>query len=116
MEIVVHSDSSTFLSPDMSRHIRGVLEDRLARFSARLTRVDVGFTDENARMVGVRDHRCTLEARAAGMEPRVVTADAVDLVASFDVAVDKLEHALASRLGKESDVKGSPSIRTMPAL
>jgi hypothetical protein len=50
------------------------------------------------------------------VEPRVVTADAVDLVASFDVAVDRLEHALASRLGKESDVKGSPSIRTMPAL
>ena len=114
MEIVVRSDSSTVLSPDMNRHIREVLEDRLARFRSRLTRVEVGFSYENARGVGVHDHRCTLEARPAGLDPQVVTADAVDSPAAFDAAVDKLEHVLTSRLGKESDVKGSESIRTAP--
>jgi len=115
MEIFVNSENAVELRPDLDRHVRAVLESRLARFSDRLTRVSVGFTDENGRAVGVADLRCTIEARPSGLQPIAVTADAPELVASFDAAADKLVSVLKTRLGKEGDHKGAPSIRTLLA-
>jgi hypothetical protein len=112
MEILVHTDNHLTLRPDMDRHVRGVLESKLARFASRLTRVDVGFVDENVRNIGVPDLRCTIEARPSGRDPVVVHADAPDFVRSFDSAFAKLVSAMETRFGREGDVKGSESIRT----
>jgi hypothetical protein len=111
MEVLVHSESAVDVRPDLDRHVRGVLTSRLARYRDRLTRVSVGFADENRRQVGVPDLRCTIEARPAGLDPVAVTANAPGLVACFDAAVEKLMSVLQTRLGKEADHKGAPSIR-----
>ena len=111
MEIFVHSEKSVVVRPDLERHVRGVMQTRLARFSGRLTRVSVGFSDENERHIGVPDLRCTIEARPAGLEPFAVAADAPGLVACFDHAAEKLVSVLETRLGREGDHKGAPSIR-----
>jgi len=111
MEIFVHSENAVAVSPDLERHVRGVLQSRLARFGQRLTRVEVGFTDENGRRAGVADMRCTIEARPSGLQPFAVTADAPGLVACFDAAAEKLASLLSTRLGKEADHKGAASIR-----
>ncbi len=115
MEIFVHSENAVVVSPDLDRHVRGVLESRLARFGQRLTRVEVGFTDENRSQVGMAEMRCTIEARPSGLQPVAVTADAPEFVACFDAAADKLVSMLNSRLGKEGDHKGAASIRKLPA-
>lgn len=111
METFVHSEQAVVVSPDLDRHVRDVLETRLARFGDRLTRVEIGFSDENGSNVGVADLRCTIEARPSGLQPVAVTASAPELSSSFDAAVDKLVSMLNTRLGKEGDHKGAASIR-----
>lgn len=114
MEILVHTDSKVTLSPNLDAHIRRVLDQRLARFGHRLTRVDVGFNEENARGVGVPDRRCTIEARPAGLDPVAVKADAAEALPAFDGAVEKLLRVLETRLSREGDHKGAASIRKPP--
>ncbi len=111
MEIVVHSGSAVVVRPDLERHVRGVLESKLSRFRGRLTRVSVGFADENRRQVGLPNLRCTIEARPAGLDPVAVTADAPGLVDCFDAAAERLVRVLQNRLGKQGDHKGAPTIR-----
>ncbi len=115
MEVLVHTDSKIAAKPDLERHVRDVLASRLARYSVRLTRVEVGFNEENARAIGVPDRRCTIEARPAGKDPVAVSADAVELGLAFDGALDKLVAVLDRRFGKEAQRKGAPSIRTTPS-
>lgn len=112
MQIIVHTDQNVTVGKRFAEHMTTELETRLRRFRDRLTRVEVRLSDENARKVGTADRRCAIEARPAGREPVAVTNSGPSLVVAFDGAVDKLEGLLEARLGRESDHKGAPSIRT----
>lgn len=111
MQVHVNSDNHLRLSSESSDRFASSIAEALERFSDRITRVEVHLADENSRAKGGHDMRCTLEARAAGMQPLAVTAQATTLEQAVDGAVDKL----VKTLGRAVDRRDAPKGRTSMA-
>lgn len=63
MQILINSDKNISMHVALSTSIEEESHRLLDRFDSHLTRVEVFITDENADKSGLRDKRCTLEAR-----------------------------------------------------
>ncbi|HLT90108.1 MAG TPA: HPF/RaiA family ribosome-associated protein [Woeseiaceae bacterium] len=96
------------------RHIEGYddLEDRvtekvqkeLKRYADRLTRVEVYIGDENSAVKsGAKDKRCTVEARAAGLQPLAATHQAESVEAAVAGALASVRRALSHATGKRGE-------------
>lgn len=104
MQILIHTDNRTELSAEQREEIQAYLEDKLRRYTERITRLDVRLTDENSpEKGGPDDKQCVLEARLSGLQPISVTDRGAtpDLVVRG--AVGKLRSKIESRLGKLED-------------
>lgn len=97
MEIEINHAEGVERSPALEDHVRQRLDRLDPRYGDRLTRVVVFLKDVNAHKGGA-DKVCTLEARPAGRDPIVVTAQGQDLYAAVRDAEGKLERALEHRL------------------
>jgi ribosome-associated translation inhibitor RaiA len=100
MQVLVNSDHHITSGEDLTGRVQGVVEGRLDRFRARITRVEVHLNDLNSGKLGERDKRCLMEARVGGMKPIAVSHEAPTLAEAIHVAADKLERALEHALGK----------------
>ena len=100
MQVQVNHDNHVRLGEDVSARFSGFIEDGLARFSERITRVEMHVGDVNAGKGGNADKRCMLEARLANLQPIAVTHQAESLQLASDGALEKLEHALGHTVGK----------------
>lgn len=90
MLIQVNTDSQTPGTADLEQSVQALIENKLGRFAARITRVEVHLADENSTgKAGGSDKRCMVEVRLAGLDP----ISATDHGASHD-------HALRGALGK----------------
>ena len=88
--------------PDPLRElIESGVEDVLAPYAERLTRVEVHIQDLNAQKGGV-DKRCMIEARPRGMDPLVAEHEDVGIPEAFRSALDKLRRVLERRFGRLS--------------
>ncbi len=83
-------------------HVTTHLQDRLARFAERLTRVEVHLGDDNAHKAGPNDKRCMIEARAAHHEPLIAEAHHGDLYAAINEATNKIMRVLDKKFSKAS--------------
>lgn len=106
MQVLVNSDHHIVGGEDLAERVRGVVEGRLGRFAARVTRVEVHLNDLNGHKLGERDKRCLMEARIGGMKPIAVSHEAPTLMEAIHAAADKLERALDHTLGKLADNAG----------
>jgi ribosome-associated translation inhibitor RaiA len=106
MQVLVNSDHHIVGSRELTERVQGVLEGRLERFAARVTRVEVHLSDLNSNKLGERDKRCLMEARVGGLKPIAVSHEAPTLTEAIHVAADKLERALDHMLGKLEDTSG----------
>lgn len=97
IEISYHSMSS---SDALDAHVRDTINNRLERFSDRLTRVEVHLGDENGKKPGPHDKRCMLEARPAGKDPIAVEEHADDIYKAITEAAKDMVRALEKRLHK----------------
>ena len=96
--IEVRASSSVQGSAKLDKHVEDVVSTALTRFAARLTRIDVHLTDENAAKKGLNDKRCQIEARPASRKPLSTSATAATVEKALVLAVGKMKRKLASRL------------------
>lgn len=100
MQVQVNHDNQVHLGEDVSARLAGAVENALAPFADRITRVEMHLGDVNAGKGGDDDKRCMLEARMANVQPIAVTHQAESLQLAFEGALDKLERALGRAVGK----------------
>jgi hypothetical protein len=106
MQIEINTDSNTAGSDKLSAHVKGVVEAELARFSKRITRVEVHLSDVNGKKGGQNDMRCMMEARLEGRPPIAVTSQETTLDEAVGAAAGKLKRLIESTLGRESTLAG----------
>jgi hypothetical protein len=100
MDIQFNTDSSVMGTENVATRIEEQLRQKLGRFEARLTRLEVHVSDNNARKGGSDDKQCTIEARPKGGDPVTVTAEAGDVDAAARQAGSKMVSLLDSHFGK----------------
>ncbi|MBA3847477.1 MAG: HPF/RaiA family ribosome-associated protein [Planctomycetes bacterium] len=103
MQILVNTDSTVQGGDHLSERYHARVEQAIARFSDRITRVEVHLGDDNKAKGGSDDKHCTIEARIAGMQPLAVSAEGGSLDQAVDGAADKLHRAIDSALGRLRD-------------
>lgn len=89
-------------SAPLEQHLAGELESSVGRFSDRLTRVEVHFSDLNGGKKGPADKRCLLEARPTGRDPIAVECVGDSFYTVASEAAGKLGRAVAKRLDRPS--------------
>ena len=115
MQVQVNTHGPLEGGEALSQWITEEAQGRLARFRDQVTRLDVFLSDLDAGKSGAADKRCRIEARVAGRQPLAVADDADQVGAAFLAAVDKLERALDTDLGRAKDRHGRDTIRTAGA-
>ena len=106
MQVQVTTGHHVDGSQRLIRHVEAEVTTALERFSGRITRVDVHFTDENGHTKSTpTDKRCALEARLAGLPPLGVSHDAASLEQALVGAIEKLERSLEHTLGRLKDAR-----------
>lgn len=99
MQIQVNHDNHVRLAGDTAERLSRTVEDFLAKFADRITRVEMHLGDLNAGKGGP-DKRCMLEVRMSNIQPIAVTHHAETLQLAIDGALERLDHALSHALGK----------------
>ena len=103
MHIQINTDSNIQGREALADHVKRVVAEALSRFSARISRVEVHLSDENAHKHGQDDKRCMMEARIEGRQPTAVTHHAASLDQAVDGAADKLKRSIESTLDRLQD-------------
>jgi len=98
MQIQIHAPHIT-VPAEFLGFIERSVEDVLAHFAERLTRVEVHLRDMNGHKGGV-DKRCTVEARPRGLDPIASEHESADVKEALQGALEKLHRALDHRLGR----------------
>ena len=104
MKVQVETDHNVHGSEALNAHATNMIERALQHHGDQITRVEVHLTDENSSAKsGMRDKRCVIEARPAGLPPVAAhhTADTVD--AALAGATEKLQRVLERSLGRLHD-------------
>ena len=101
MQILLHSDANTDGGHLMADHLNEVVQDAMARFAERVTRVEAHLSDANGHAKSSDgDIHCTLEARLVGHDAIVVKDHASNAHQAIDGAVRKLKRAVGTELAK----------------
>lgn len=111
MQILVNTDTFVHAGTELAGEIESHVTERLARFSAQLTRIEVHLSDQNADKPGDDDLQCMIEARPAGMQPVAVTHRGATVHAAYTGAVTKMRSHLDTTFGRLEKRKGRDSIR-----
>jgi ribosome-associated translation inhibitor RaiA len=80
-----------------------LIVEELDRYASHITRVEAHLTDQNGKKDGINDIRCLLEARIEGKQPIAVSDQAATLEKAVSGAIEKLRHALETKLSKMED-------------
>lgn len=113
MQIQVNMSNVVGVRDELIQGIEAEFESTLARFSERITRLEVHIGDENTAGPGNPDKRCLLEARPAGDRPVAVSHHAATVGDACSGAARKLVALLDSRHGRSDHSKGGDSIRRL---
>ncbi|WIX98593.1 HPF/RaiA family ribosome-associated protein [Amycolatopsis mongoliensis] len=111
MQIQISTDKNVHAGDALVRHLEDEIQATLARFTDRITRLDVHLGDEIAAGAEGVERRCVLEARPAGYRPVSVTHHAGSVAEACRGAVRKLESVLESTYGRAYHRKGGETIR-----
>jgi ribosome-associated translation inhibitor RaiA len=103
MHVQINTDNNIAGREALASHISEVVERALARFSDRITRVEVHVGDENGPKSGPDDKRCTMEVRLAGRQPTAVSCRAGTVAQAVDGAADKLKRAVETTIEKAAE-------------
>lgn len=110
MQIEVSTDRNIQGRQELAAKVESVINDRLGRFSDRLTRIEVHLSDENSKeKSGSSDMRCLLEARLAGCQPITVSDNGSTWSQALDAATKTLEKRLQRTLDRLNDATGQTS-------
>ena len=116
MIIQLNTDNHIDGHAELSETVTTQLEQSLARFADRITRVEVHFHDENGDRGGPADKTCVLEARLSGEDPVAVRHSAAAIPAALHGARDKMVHLLTKHYGKKRPPKGRDPFDSVTTL
>ena len=101
MQILLNSDPNTDGGHLMADHLQKVVQDAMARFAERVTRVEAHLSDVNSQAKSSDgDIHCTLEARLVGLDAIAVKDQAGNAHQAIEGAVRKLKRAVGTALEK----------------
>ena len=103
MQIQTNTDHTIEHHEALSKHVETVVQDRLSRFSERVTRVVVHLNQGNDSKSSGADHRCMMEARVEGHPPIATSDHADNMHQAIQGAAEKLKRSIDSTLGRISD-------------
>jgi len=103
MQIQINTDKTIEGTDRLQTYYTTELENALARFDDKITRIEVHFGDENADKFDERDKRCLIEARVANMQPVAVTNFSDTTEKAFHGALDKLKTVLKTTFEKQRE-------------
>lgn len=104
MQIQVETDNHIEGRQALTEYVQGVIEGALDKYRDHVTHVEAHLGDVNGSgKSGSDDLRCLLEARVTGVKNVAVSHQADSLHLAIDGAVEKLQRALASSVGKLQD-------------
>ena len=103
MQIQINTDHNIEGNERLAAHVKGVVQDALARFQDRITRVEVHLSDQNGDKTGPSDKRCMIEARMEGRKPTAVTHDAATVDQAVEGAAEKLHRSIEHTLERLRD-------------
>ncbi len=109
MQFQFNSDSSVMGTENVAERIEAQLRERLARFTDRLSRLEVHVSDENGPKGGDDDKSCMIEARIKGEKPIGVTGKASGVDAAARIAANTLVQRLERHFGKAERHRHDPS-------
>jgi ribosome-associated translation inhibitor RaiA len=110
MQIQVNTDNHIVGSAELTRQVESTVQSALARFSQRITRVEVHLSDVNSsQKTRGDDIRCAIEARLGGLQPITVSKNGPTVEVAVDNAVDTLEKTLNRTLERLDGAKGRDS-------
>ncbi len=112
MQIQINTDNNIEGGEELSARVSVEIHNRLDRYSRHITHIEVHLTDEDGDKSGGSDKHCLIEARLEGRQPEVASEQATTLEGAYSGAAKKLQHALATTLGRLNHVKGADTIRT----
>lgn len=98
MQIHIHSQN-VVLSDAFHPWAEERVQEILAAFADRLTRVEVHLSDQNAQKGGV-DTRCVIEGRPRGLDPVAAEHLGEGPRVAFTGALEKLQRVLGHQSGK----------------
>jgi hypothetical protein len=111
MHVRLNTDANVNGSQSLAARLVRELDDKLARFRDRITRIEVHLSDAKAQRVGEADKCCVIEARPAGRRPIAVRHDAGNVADAFHGAADKLLRALDTVFARARTARRRRSIR-----
>ena len=94
MQIQINTDNNVEGSDRLAQFYTTELENELARFDEKITRIEVHFGDENSEKFSTNDKRCLIEVRLAKKQPLAVTAFSDTVEKSFYAALEKAKKVL----------------------
>ncbi|MCC7338478.1 MAG: ribosomal subunit interface protein [Pirellulaceae bacterium] len=110
MIVQVKTDNHIQGSTELTAEVEEVLENALARFRPRITRVEVHFSDVNSQQKhGDNDKRCVMEARLAGLKPVAISHHGSTVAQAMEGAAETLQQTLLRTLRRLEHAKGRTS-------
>jgi hypothetical protein len=103
MDIQFNTDSSVEGKQALEVYMSETISEALARFSDKITRIEVHVSDENGDKKAPNDKKCVLEARLKGLDPIAVTGSGDTIKLAVTSAITKIKAALDTTLGRLSN-------------
>lgn len=103
MTIQFNTDRKVNWDKSHEEQFHAIITHKVERHIAKITRIEVHVSDENADKSGPNDIRCLMEARVQGHQPLAVTAIASTHELAITDAAGKLAATLNSTLGRMGD-------------
>lgn len=101
MIIQVNTDNHIEGKEGMNTYINNLFNEKLARFDAHLTRIEVHLSDENGSgKAGSDDKKCNIEARLEGLDPIFASAQSDDISKAIHTALGKIKNGIEHHLDK----------------
>jgi hypothetical protein len=100
MKIQVNSDKTIDVNTDLTHFVEDEVNRAFARFSTKLTRVEVHLSDVDNQRTGKADKRCLIEVRPAGDQPRSASAMATTTESAVRQALGKMQRSLTTFFGR----------------
>ena len=110
MLIQVRTNNHVHGSEALTSMVETEVEAALSRFGEQLTRVEVHINDVNSdKKDSANDKHCLMEARLAGLDPIVASAEAGTVEEAVSGAIETLERTLDRTIDKRAHHKGRTS-------
>ncbi len=100
MIIQINTDKNIEVNEKTAAYFTSLINNELARFDDKITRIEFHLSDENGNKSGEADKRCMLEARLEGKQPIAVINIAETNERAVEGAIAKLKTSLETVIGK----------------